>query len=234
MKKRLPLRTLITLIIVVVLVPLTVWAGLQFGQKSYYVTSVLIILYTMIPFFIAFEKRRPDAKELVMIAVLSAIAVASRAIFIALPQVKPMTAVIMIAGAALGAEAGFLTGAVTAFASNFIFGQGPWTPWQMFAFGMAGFLTGLIFRKWDLGKKRIAFAVYGVLMVMLVIGPLLDTSSLFMFASSLSWGAVGAVYIGGLAMNAIHAAATGVTLFLAAKPMIERIERVRLKYGMVK
>ena len=92
----------------------------------------------MLPFFLVFENRRPQAREVVVIAVMAALAVAGRAAFFMLPQFKPTAAIVIIAGVGLGAEAGFLTGALAGFVSNFFFGQGPWTPWQMFAFGIPG------------------------------------------------------------------------------------------------
>jgi energy-coupling factor transport system substrate-specific component len=67
------------------------------------------------------------------------IAITSRAIFIWLPHFKPMTAIIIITGIAFGTESGFLAGTISEFVSNFIFGQGPWTQWQMFALGIADF-----------------------------------------------------------------------------------------------
>ena len=129
----------VSMLVVLFVVPGTLVATWRFGGTNYYLCSLLLILYAMVPFFISFERRKPQARELVTIAVMSAIAVASRAAFIMVPFFKPMTGIIMITGIAFGSEAGFLTGAVSAFASNFIFGQGPWTPWQMFAYGVAGF-----------------------------------------------------------------------------------------------
>lgn len=170
-------NTWISLLVLLVLVPATIFITWQLGDRKYYLCSVLIIIYSMIPFFIGFENSRPQAREMVTIAVLCAIAVASRAAFIMLPSFKPIVGIVMISGMAFGARAGFLTGAVSAFVSNFIFGQGPWTPWQMFAFGMAGFLAGLLYEKGILDyNKRIQITVFGGLMIMLIVGPLLDTA----------------------------------------------------------
>ena len=108
---------------------------------------MLLIVYAMFPFFVRFEHKKPQARELVTIAVMSAVAVASRAAFIMVPFFKPLTGIVMITGMALGPEAGFLTGAISGFVSNFIFGQGPWTPWQMLGFGLVGFLGGVLFAK---------------------------------------------------------------------------------------
>ena len=144
-------RFWLSLIIMVVLVPLAVWLSSRF-QLRYYLSGLIIIVLTIAAFFLHFESRRPQARELVILAVLSALAVASRAAFIAVPHFKPMLAIIMLTGIAFGPEAGFLCGAISGFASNFIFGQGPWTPWQMFAYGIGGMLAGL-FAMWGILKK---------------------------------------------------------------------------------
>ena len=107
-------------------------------RVSPYVAAVLIIALATAPFLISFERSRPDAREVVLMAVLTALAVASRAAFAFVPHFKPMAGVVMIAGIALGPRAGFLVGVLAALASGFLFGQGPWTPFQMLAFGAAG------------------------------------------------------------------------------------------------
>ena len=134
----------ISAIFAVILVPAVILLSDRMGDRNYYIAGVLIIILAMIPFFAGFESCRPEARELVTIAVMCAIAVASRIVFIMLPGFKPVVAIIMITGMAFGPSAGFLTGAMGAFVSNFVFGQGPWTPWQMFAFGIAGFIFGLL------------------------------------------------------------------------------------------
>ena len=110
---------------VLIAAPATLLAAWRFGNRKYYLSSLLLIVYAMLPFFVRFEHRKPQARELVTIAVMSAVAVASRAGFIMVPFFKPLTGIVMITGMALGPEAGFLTGAVSGFVSNFIFGQGP-------------------------------------------------------------------------------------------------------------
>ncbi len=226
-------RMILSALLILVAIPLTIYIGWNISERQFYITSLLIIVYTMIPFFLVFEKRKPQAKELVVIAVMCAIAVVSRAAFIWLPHFKPMTAIIIITGVALGAEAGFLTGAMTGFVSNFIFGQGPWTPWQMFAFGIAGFLAGLCYRYGILKKKRVSLCVFGGVCVMLIVGPLLDTCSLFFASSEVTKESALAIYATGLPVNAVHAVATIVTLALFSGPLLEKLDRVKMKYGMM-
>ncbi len=120
---RLSRRTLVAGFLILVMIPLTIWVGITyFGDRRYYIVSMAIVVYTMIPFFMSFEGRKPQARELVVIAVLAAIAVAGRAAFFMLPQFKPVVAIVIIAGVCFGGEAGFLVGAVTGFVSNFFFG----------------------------------------------------------------------------------------------------------------
>lgn len=108
--------------------------------------GLLFLLASAIPFILVFDKKKPQARELVPIAVMAAIGVVGRTVFeiIPLPNFKPCSAIIIITAVAFGPEAGFLTGALTGFVSNFIFGQGPWTPWQMFTWGLVGFLAGIL------------------------------------------------------------------------------------------
>ncbi|MEA4853699.1 MAG: ECF transporter S component [Christensenella sp.] len=232
-KRRFLGRTVLSFFIIMVAIPLTIWFGWKYGDRSYYITSLLIIAYLMIPFFLVFEKRKPQAREIVVLAVMCAIAVASRTAFIWLPHFKPMTAIIMITGIAFGAEAGFLAGAVSGFVSNFLFGQGPWTPWQMFAFGIAGFLAGLLYQKGLLKKDRLPLCVFGGVLVMTVIGPLLDTCALFTMSSVVTVQSAAAIYLSGIPVNAVHAAATVFTLLLFSRPLFEKLDRIQVKYGMM-
>lgn len=214
------------------LIPATLFLGMQMKGRWYYLTCTLIIIETMLPFFLAFETRRPQARELVTIAVMCALSVASRVVVV-IPNFKPMTAIIMITGIALGPEAGFMTGAVGAFASNFFFSQGPWTPWQMMAYGFGGFLAGLFFY----GKRRrrgpVFLAVYGFLTIQLIVGPLLDCCTVFTTGSRLTWKFAAAVFAAGIPYNFNHALACGVTMLLFSKPLLEKLDRLILKYGMM-
>jgi len=227
-------RNWISLLVILVLIPATILASEFFGSRKFYISSVLIIGFSMIPFFAGFEKRKPQAREIVTLAVLCAIAVASRAAFIMLPSFKPMAGIIIITAMAFGSQAGFLTGAVSAFVSNFIFGQGPWTPWQMFAFGIVGFLAGILAEKGVLkAERRISVTVFGGFAVMLIIGPLLDTCTLFTMSSMINTTSAMTVYMAGVPFNAVHAVSVMLTLFLLTKPMMEKLTRLKVKYGLM-
>lgn len=232
-KKRLSKRTMISAILILVVIPLTIYLGWRFAEGSYYITSLLIIAYVMIPFFLVFEKRKPQARELVILAVMCAIAVASRAAFIWVPFFKPLVGIVIITGIALGPESGFLCGATSGFVSNFIFGQGPWTPWQMFAFGIAGFLAGLLFQKGILKKDKLPLCIFGGVVVMCVVGPLLDTCALFTMSSVVNTASAIGIYLSGLPVNAVQASAVVLTLLLVSRPLFDKLDRIKVKYGMM-
>lgn len=224
----------ISILVICLMLPVILMASRYFGNRKYYLCSLLLIVLSMIPFFLSFEQRRPQAREIVTLAVMCAIAVASRAAFIMVPHFKPLVGIVIITGMAFGAEAGFLTGAVSGFVSNFIFGQGPWTPWQMFAFGIAGFLAGLLARAGILkGEKKLPAAIFGGAVVLCIVGPLLDVCTLFTMSSAITKETAAAVFLSGLPVNAIHALATFLTLLLLSRPITEKLNRIKIKYGMM-
>lgn len=232
-KKGLDKRTYLSLIPILFLIPLTVFSGVRFfGDRKYYFISLLIVIEAMIPFFFAFERKRPQAKELVIISVLSAIAVAGRAAFYMTMQFKPVAAIVIIAGISLGPEAGFLVGAVTALCSNMFFGQGPWTPWQMFAFGIIGFLSGVLFKNRLLGRTKTALSVYGFTVTLVLYGLIMNFSYVVQSQAEITRGAFAAAILSGLPFDLVHALSSAFFLWFLAEPMIYKLERVKLKYGI--
>jgi len=214
--------------------PLTIYLGLRMpGESGYLVSSLLLIFYIMVPFYLSFEKRKPQAREVVLIAVMIALAVASRAAFFMVPQFKPMLAIIIIAGVCLGAQSGFLVGSMSAFVSNFLFGQGPWTPFQMLAWGLIGFFAGMLAANLLKGKSPIALSIYGFFAVFLLHGGITDLWTLLGISSRPTLAMALTVYGTGFLFNIILAVATVVFLLLLTRPMIEKIQRVQTKYGLL-
>ena len=221
-----------TLIVFLVLIPLTLVLGSRLSGRAFYVTSTLVIVELLIPFFLAFEGRRPQARELVVLAVMCALAVAGR-VAIPIPSFKAIFAVIMIAGMAFGPESGFLVGAISALASNFFYSQGPYTPWQMMAYGAGGMLAGFLFAPNRLPRKPWVMGVFGFLAVVFFVGPLLDTCSVFLVMSRISLKGAMAFYASGFPVNLRQAIATGIVLLLLGKPFLEKLDRIQVKYGML-
>ena len=148
-------RTRLSALLIFILIPLTIIFGYFFlGDRKYILISILILVYTMFPFFMVFEKRKPKAREIVMIGMLSALTVCGNLLSVGVLPIQMGTAMVIISGISFGPEAGFLVGALARFISNFFQGQGPWTPWQMFCWGLLGFLAGLVFNKVDLDKIK--------------------------------------------------------------------------------
>ncbi|CAN7228685.1 ECF transporter S component [Paenibacillus sp. LjRoot153] len=232
--KRLSRRTVLAALLILIVIPATMLLGIfVLDDRKYYFISLLIVLYTMMPFAMVFENRKPQARELIVIAVLAAIAVAGRGAFFMLPQFKPVVAIVIIAGVCFGAEAGFLVGATAGFVSNFFFGQGPWTPWQMFCFGLIGFVAGILFKKGLLRKTKLSLCVFGGLATLIIYGGIINLGSLLMVTPSFSWDALLAIYISGFWFDLVHAIATVFFLFLISGPMIEKLERIKIKYGLM-
>lgn len=156
-------RRIVSIVLLLVFVPAVIAVGmLEFNDRYYYITASLIIICSFIPFLMIFEKRRPRARELVVIAVMTALGVAGRAAFYMLPQFKPIAATVIITGVSLGCEAGFITGALTAFVSNMFFGQGPWTPWQMFALGLWDSSSGWSSARYQKQKLSVHYCAFTV------------------------------------------------------------------------
>ena len=233
-KRKILKRTKIATLLILFLIPLTIFIGIYYlGDKKYYFISLLIILETMIPFGFAFENRKPKARELVIISALCAIGVAGRTAFFMLPQFKPVAAIVIISGVAFGGETGFLVGAITAFVSNFFFGQGPWTPWQMFSFGIIGFLAGIMFQKGILRKTKTDMCVFGFLATFVIYGGIMNPASVIMWQSNININMVLSSYVMGMPFDFIHAVSTVFFLFLTAEPMLEKLERIKIKYGLI-
>lgn len=230
--------TVLSILTIVVLIPATLYLGTRLTGRWYYLTSTLIILETMLPFFFAFETRKPQARELVTLAVMAALAVAGR-VAIPIPNFKAITGIIMITGIAFGPQAGFLTGAVAAFASNFFFSQGPWTPWQMMGYGMGGFLAGVLFynKKYEIQQNSLQYtillAVFGFLSIVAFVGPLLDSCTIFTTGSKITLSFAFSILASGLPHNVTHGLACAVTMLVLSKPLLDKLDRLKIKYGMM-
>ncbi len=234
-KARLPKRTTAAAVIILLLIPLTLFFGVSYlDDRKYSFISLLVLLETMLPFALIFEGRRPQAREIVVIVVLCALGVAGRSAFFMLPEFKPVMALVIVSGVALGGEAGFLVGAMTMLVSNMMFFQGPWTPWQMFAMGITGFLAGVLFRKGWLRRTRVSLCVYGALSSVIIYGGIMNTAAPLLWANTISWKLLAACYVSGLPWDLVRAAGTVFFLWLAAGPMLEKLDRIKVKYGLVR
>ncbi len=247
-KRRLSVRTRVSLFLLLVAIPLTIAVGFYimdvaavgtvfeklFGPRKYYFISLVIIIYSLLPFFMVFEGRKPQIRELVVLATMVALATAGRAAFFMIPSFKPIIAIVIISAIAFGGEAGFLVGAMTMVVSNFLFGQGPWTPWQMFAMGFIGFLSGILYRIGLLPTKRLSLCIYGFLVTVFIYGGIMNPAALFMSVYDFTWEGLLAIYISGIPVDLVHGSSTFIFLWIGAKPLLEKLQRIKIKYDLMR
>lgn len=217
-------------IISLIIIPIILFMAVKNGNKNYWLISVILVILAMAPFFSIFESRKPRAREIVPIAVMSAIAAIGRFAFAMLPQFKPVAAIVIITGISFGAEAGFLTGAISALVSNFFFGQGPWTPWQMFGFGIIGFLAGVLY-KHKVIENKLTICLFGAISGYLY-GIILNLWTVFAAGNAITPQSVIAIYAASIPFDTIHAVSTVIFLYILAMPMKEKMERLKRKYGL--
>lgn len=180
--------------------------------------------------FASFEASRPPLRQLMPTAVLAAAAAAGRVLFAPIPDVKPVSAIAIVAGSALGRRSGFVVGAVAALVSNFFFGQGSWTPWQMYAWGLVGYLGGVLAER-GLLERRGALYAYGFASA-LMYGAILNGYYVLGFVRPLTWPAVAAAYAAGAPLDVVHGVATAAFLAAIWLPWGRAIRRVVAKYDL--
>lgn len=223
MKKWFSYALLILVVPAVVLLGSTV-----FGSKQYAFLSLAVAVLACIPFFLTFERREGGSIRLVLIAVLTALSVLGRLLFAVLPGFKPVTAMVILTAMYFGSEAGFLTGALTAVLSNFYFGQGPWTPFQMFAWGMVGLLAGIFATR--LRASRVTLCIFGALSGV-VYSALMDIWTVLWADGSFVFSRYLAAIVSSAGYTAIYCVSNVIFLLLLAKPIGGKLQRICEKYG---
>lgn len=215
-------------------IPLCIAIGFFFfGDRKYLFISMMTAVLSCIPFWTSLSRGKYSAKKVVLIAVLVAIATAGRSVFFMFPGIKPMAAVVIVTGISLGAEAGFLTGSLTMLLSNMLFGQGPWTPWQMFSMGLIGLLAGLLaIAGKERMEKRSSLCLLGLISPLVIYGGIMNFASLLMMSYTINKESIIAIYLSGIPMDMLHAVSTVIFLAVGGKPMLEKIERVKKKHGI--
>lgn len=212
------------------LIPLIVILSVSLlGNKAYAFVSLLIIILSCVPFFISLEKKKTTTRYIVILAVMTALSVAGRFIFAPLPFFKPVTAMVIISAMYFGSEFGFITGALSAILSNFYFGQGPWTPFQIFSWGIIGFIAGLFSSQ--LIRSKIILIIYGFFAgiaysLIMDVWTTLWADGIFNFERF-----IGAV-ISAIPITAIYAVSNIVFLLILTPFLGKKITRIKNKYGL--
>lgn len=226
----LKVKTIITYVITILLIPLVIITGtVFFGRQSYPVVSAVVAVLACVPFFLTFEREK-NTRKLVLLAVMVALSVAGRFIFAPIPFFKPVSAIVILAGMYFGAQFGFLTGALSAVISDFYFGQGPWTPFQMFAWGLIGLLAGLLSN--SLIKNRILLIIYGAFSGVLFSLIMDIWTVLSLDGGDFNISRFIAATTTALPIIGIYVVSNVIFLLILSPLFNKKIERLKTKYGV--
>ena len=224
------MKKVLTVLLLAVLIPaLVLFGALVFRERFYAWLALVIAVISCIPLFYAFERRDSTAKELMVLAVLIALSVIGRVVFAAVPGFKPVTAITIIVALSFGGEAGFVVGSLSAAVSNFYFGHGPWTPFQMFAWGILGLIAGLC--RGVLKKHPLLLYAYGAL-AGIVYSVTMDVWTVLWAEGAFVPKEYAAAVIAALPLTAVYAVSNVVFLLLLAKPVGKKLERIKKKEGL--
>ena len=214
----------------VFLLTLAISASIFFQNENYMIVSLVAALISCIPFFTSFERNVNNAREIVVIAVMIALCVAGRFIFMLIPHFKPVTALIIITGMYFGPDAGFMTGSLTALISNMQHGQGPWTVFQMAVWGLIGFVAGVLNKKGLLKNKLLLIlfsALSGVIYSLIMdIYTTISTENTFILEKYITYVLFSLPII-------IEYIISNIIFILALeKPIGKKLQRIKIKYGL--
>lgn len=222
----------------VVPIALLVTAVFQVDQSALLTFAVALVALAVL--FAGYEASRPALRQIMPAVVLGALAAAGRILFAPVPDFKPVSAICILAGVVFGRRNGFAVGALAALASNFFFGQGPWTPWQMYAWGLVGYFAGVLA---DAGAfsssadalphraRHILLYAYGFLSA-LMYGFLLNGWTLVGFVHPITWQSALAIYGAGLPFDLAHGLSTVFFLVVLYEPWKRKLNRIKRKYAL--
>ena len=217
-------------IVAVAAVPAVLVLCAVFGVQQTALLSMAVVTCALLLFFAGYETGRPRLRDIMPVVVLAALAAAGRTLFAPFPSFKPVSAIAIIAGAAFGRRSGFMVGALAALASNFFFGQGAWTPWQMYAWGMVGYGAGVLAQA-GLARRTGVVCAYGFVSGY-AYGFVLNLWSIVGFFHPQDIAQILAVYAAALPFDTMHAVATVTFLLALYAPWRRKLARIARKYGL--
>lgn len=217
-------------------VPVAMAAALLSGVEQTALLLLAVVVLVLAMFFAGYEASRPGLRQIMPTLVLAALAAAGRILFGPIPDFKPVSAIAIIAGATLGRRNGFMVGALAALTSNFFFGQGMWTPWQMYGWGLVGYVGGALaharaFDRANGGVRTPALLAYGFVSAMLY-GAVVNTYDIIGFVQPLTWAGAIARLASAVPFDVMHGLSTCVFLAALYRPWCRRIRRVVRKYDL--
>jgi len=220
------LRRFLKIVIPFVMIPLLVAVGAVFADgKRHLLISLGVAVLTLLLFATGFERKAVGSRRMVIAAVFVALCIAGRFI----PLFKPVTALTVIAAVYLGGETGFAVGALSALLSNFYFGQGPWTPFQMLAWGAIGLVAGAFAS--PLKRNRMLLVIYGVASGILY-SFIMDMWTVMWYNGSLDKGLYLSAVVAAVPHTVAYAISNVIFLWFLAKPFGDKLERIKIKYGI--
>ena len=224
------LRKTLRIVVPFVLIPLVVFAGVfVFKENMYAWITVACVILALILFYASFDKKIVGTRRMVIIAVMTALSVIGRAVFSMIPAFKPITSIVIITAIWIGPESGFLVGSLTAVISNFQFGQGPWTPFQMFAWGMIGLIAGYLGD--PLRRSRVALAVYGAF-AGIAYSMIMDVWTVLWYGEGFKWELYVVALATAVPYTIGYAVSNVIFLLVLGRPFGEKLQRVKIKYGV--
>jgi energy-coupling factor transport system substrate-specific component len=204
---------------------------LRFILENWEVFTAVLILGVVVFFFAGFERSAVSSREVGVIAVLAALAAVCRVPFAPLPGIQPTTFLVIVSGYVFGARAGFMVGAVSALVSNFFLGQGPWTPFQMLFWGLAGVSAGILGELIAETSRAVMVtfsAAWGYLF-----GWLMNIFFVIFFIRPLTWKAVFLAYVASFPFDTLHALGNVVFYLLLGPQVIKVLKRFQEKMTYV-
>ena len=221
-----------SLILIIVIPALAIVGRKLFNDRRYNLISIIIAFLSCIPFFVRFESKKPKTREIMVIVVMVSITVTSRIIFAPIPGFKPVTALTAITGMAFGPEAGFLTGSIAALVSNMFFGQGPWTPFQMIAWGILGFIAGVL-AKLNLIKNKVVLVIYSIFSGILY-SFIMDIWNVLSIDGLFSLEKYKIAILAAIPFTIVYIISNIFFLALLSKPIGKKLERIKIKHGLIR
>lgn len=205
--------------------------GTFFVERLFLPLSMGMILFSCVPFFVKYERKNMKAEEVVLIAVLSAIAAVSRVPFASIPSVQPTSFVVIMVGLVFGSEVGFMVGSTSAIVSNIFLGQGPWTPWQLLCWGMMGLTAGLL-KKTKCAQSTICRCIFGFVWGF-IFGWIMNLWYIVGFFETVSFDVVYGSMVASFPFDLAHAVSNVAFLLLFSKTWLKILNRVKKKYGIL-
>ncbi len=192
---------------------------------------VIVVIVTLVVAISMYERKDIVIEKVVLIALLSALAAVGRVLFFFIPSVQPSSFIIIVTGMVFGREMGMMTGLITAFASNLVLGQGPWTPWQMMLWGTMGWIAGILSKA--LLSNKFSRVVYGLIWGF-VFGWIMNMWFVVGYEPDVTGKAIIIAAITSFPMDLAHALSNALLMTVAGDRLIRTFRRIALKYGIQK